>query len=189
MQTSLLRVLEDRAVTPLGTTQPRQVDVRFLAATHRDLAREVEENRFRADLLYRLRVARIELPPLRQRGKDLELLTGWFLERASAASGKQVREISDEAWRLLRAYHWPGNVRELRSAVEYSVIRCRGSVVRPGDLPPELATTLRADPHQAIVDALASCGGNRTAAARHLGISRATLYRRLTELGIDSDGG
>ena len=187
VQMSLLRVLEDRQVTPLGGRRPRKIDVRFLAATHRDLAREVGEGAFREDLLYRLRVARIELPPLRERHGDVQLLANWFLERAAASAGKPVRAISDTAWELLNGHAWPGNVRELRSAIEHAVIRCQGDVIQPGDLPAEVFTSLGADPERAIVEALAACGGNRTAAARRLGIGRATLYRRMAELGIDPE--
>ena len=185
VQSSLLRVLEDRAVTPLGSTEPRQIDVRFLAATHCDLPHEVEAKRFRADLLYRLRVARIDLPPLRQRTEDIEPLAAWFLDRARAASGKPIHGISDEAWRLLRDYDWPGNVREIRSAIEYAVIRCRGNIIEIIDLPPELTADLDVDPRAAILQALAESDGNRTLAAQLLGVSRATLYRRLAEHGID----
>ena len=187
VQASLLRVLEDRAVTPLGTTRSHTVDVRFLAATHRDLGKEVEAGRFRADLLYRLRVARIQIPPLRDRGGDLEALANWFLARAGSASGKHVTAISDESWRRLREYSWPGNVREFRSAIECAVMSCQGSIIEPSDLPPELGAVLALDPRAAIVDALERCGGNRTAAAQLLGVSRSTFYRRLAQLGLDSE--
>lgn len=188
VQTTLLRVLEDRLVTPLGSATPRKIDVRLLAATHRDLAVEVEHGRFRTDLLYRIRVIRIALPPLHDRLEDFPLLASWFLDRARASAAKKVDRISDDAMLQLRAHAWPGNVRELKSAIYFAVIRCRGSVIEPEDLPPEIAAADQvsepADEPQRILAALGRCAGNRTRAAQLLGISRATFYRRLQELGI-----
>lgn len=198
VQTTLLRVLEENAVLRLGESHPRAVDVRVLAATHRDLARGVAEERFRQDLLYRIRVARIKLPALRERREDLPLLVRAFLADHSASTSKRIDGISDEAMAVLMEYEWPGNVRELRNGLEYAVIRARSSLVQLDDLPPELleafpladqteagregALTGDADRLQA---ALRRAGGNRTRAAALLGISRATLYRRLRELGLD----
>ena len=184
-QMSLLRVLEDQRVMPVGATRSRKVDVRILAATHRDLADEVEQGRFRADLLYRIRVARVRLPPLKERGEDLALLAAWFLDRCRAATGKAVSQIDGKAMALLDAYPWPGNVRELKSAVEHAVIRCRGSVIQSEDLPPEIAP--EGDEKTRILAALERVEGNRSRAARVLGISRATFYRRLKELDIDPE--
>ena len=198
VQTTLLRVLEEHAVLRLGESQPRAVDVRVLAATHRDLARGVAEERFRQDLLYRIRVARVRLPALRERREDLPLLVRAFLADHAASTGKRVDGISDEAMAILMEYDWPGNVRELRNGLEYAVIHARSSIVQSDDLPPELleiipladqeqtdqedAGTADADRLQA---ALRRARGNRTRAAALLGISRATLYRRLRELGLD----
>ncbi len=188
VQTSLLRVLEEKRVTPLGSAQSRAVDVRILTATHRDLAREVEAGRFRADLLYRIRVARVRLPPLRERGEDVALLAAWFLDRCRGMTGKDVDRIGREALERLASYAWPGNVRELRSAIEHAVIRCRGSVIRLEDLPPEIVPPtegpVAADEKQRFFAALERAGGNRSRAAKLLGISRATFYRRLDELEI-----
>ncbi len=193
VQTSLLRVLEENAVLRLGESNLRPVDVRIIAATHRDLAGEVEAKRFRHDLFYRIRVARVNLPPLRERRDDLPLLARAFLAEHRAATGKEVEEISTDAMAVLLTYPWPGNVRELRNALEFAVICARGSLIRPEDLPPELlevrAEAPSSEPAQdepeRIRTALERANGNRTRAAELLGISRATLYRRMRELGIE----
>ncbi len=193
VQTSLLRVLEENGVLRLGESNLRPVDVRIVAATHRDLAREVAEKRFRHDLFYRIRVARVKLPPLRERRGDLPLLSRAFLAEHRAATGKEVEEIGAEAMAVLMAYPWPGNVRELRNALEFAVICARGSIVRPEDLPPELlevgpsasSSEPAHDERERILTSLDRARGNRTQAAELLGISRATLYRRMRELGIE----
>ena len=195
VQNQLLRVLQEREIVRLGETRPRKIDVRLLAATHRNLSDEAAKGSFRADLFYRIRVARITVPPLRERREDIPLLTVSFLGEFSSVGGKQVTELSHDALRLLLDYPWPGNVRELRSAVEYSVIRCRGRVIQPDDLPPEVvhfqgfAAAVPGDPlndeKTRFLDALSRSRGNRALAARLLGISRATLYRRLADLNID----
>ncbi|MBN2447359.1 MAG: sigma 54-interacting transcriptional regulator [Phycisphaerae bacterium] len=196
VQTSMLRVLQEREITRLGEARPRKVDVRIIAATHRDLHTEVEAGRFRMDLLYRIRVARIALPALCERREDIALLASEFLNRSRAATGKRVEGISEPAMGLLLDYAWPGNVRELQSAVEFAVIRSGGPVIQPEDLPPEIARgTPVADVSRAnepegderarILSALKSARGNRSVAARMLGFSRSTFYRRLTELGIE----
>ena len=193
VQTSLLRVLQEREIIRLGEARPRAIDVRILAATHRNLQEEVDKGAFRADLLYRIRVARIDLPRLRDRRQDIPLLTSAFLARCRAEMGKPVEEVSHEAMRRLLDYTWPGNVRELKSAIEFAVIRCQGAVIMAEDLPPELCDVsgpkfdLQDGPYdekQRLLAALEQAGGNRTAAARLLGMSRATFYRRLSSLGI-----
>lgn len=191
IQTTLLRVLEDKIVTPVGSTVPRQVDIRLVAATHRDLQAEVERGRFRADLFYRLRVVCLALPPLRERSGDLPLLAEWFLDRARAAAAKPVELISKSAMERLRRHSWPGNVRELKSAIDFAVIRCRGKEIQVSDLPPEIADESAAaapfEGAERLLDALRRSEGNRTRAARLAGISRATFYRRLRELGIKQE--
>jgi Response regulator containing CheY-like receiver, AAA-type ATPase, and DNA-binding domains len=196
VQTSLLRVLQEKEITRLGESEPRKIDVRVLAATQHDLSQGVEKGNFRADLLYRVRVARIQLPLLRGRREDIPMLVGFFLGQARAATGKSVQDVSNEAMDLLLEYPWPGNVRELRNAIEFAVIRCKGSVIQAEDLPPEVVDL--SDPQssyvgtheneeQRLLDALERAEGNRTIAARLLGIGRTTLYRRLAELGIKSE--
>lgn len=192
VQTSLLRVLQEREIVRLGECKPRKIDVRVLAATHHNLSDEAAKGTFRADLLYRIRVARIELPPLCERREDIPLLVASFLGQGS------VQEVSADAVRFLLAYPWPGNVRELKSAITFATIRCKGSVIEPVHLPAEIVSPapLHAavgnnggDERPRILAALAVAKGNRPAAARLLGISRATLYRRLANLGISSPTG
>ena len=193
VQTALLRVLEENAVLPLGESGPRPVDVRILTATHRDLVQEVAEQRFRQDLLYRIRVVRVTLPALRQRREDFPILVRAFLADHRASTGKQVDALSDDAMAAMMEYEWPGNVRELRNALEYAVVRARGSILQTEDLPPEVLERrtdagqgdLGIDEGDRFRAALKRARGNRTRAAAILGISRATLYRRLRELGID----
>ena len=197
VQNQLLRVLQEREIVRLGETRPRKIDVRLLAATHRSLSDEVAKGNFRPDLFYRIRVARIAVPALRERREDIPLLAASFLAQFSAAAGKQVTELSHEAVRLLMDHPWPGNVRELRSAIEFAVIRCVGAVIRPEDLPPEIfepadfVSSIPGDPlndeKARFLDALNRSRGNRALAARLLGISRATLYRRLADLNINPE--
>jgi DNA-binding NtrC family response regulator len=192
VQTTLLRVLEEHAVTPLGESQPRPVNVRLLAATHRDLVRETAEQRFRQDLFYRVRVARITLPPLRDRREDIPLLVCVFLKELSSALGKEIVDISGDAMAVMMLHDWPGNVRELRNALEFAVVRAKRAVLQLQDLPPELSEESVAvgldeaggDEEALIRAALERSSGNRTKAAALLGVSRATLYRRLRELRI-----
>jgi PAS domain S-box-containing protein len=197
VQNQLLRVLQEREITRLGESRPRKIDVRVLAATHRNLSEEAAKGTFRSDLFYRIRVARISLPSLRARREDIPLLAASFLAQFSAASGKRVTDVSHDALRLLAEYHWPGNVRELRSAIEFAVIRCGGAVIQPDDLPPEILqpadfeSVIPGDPlvdeKTRFLQALERSRGNRALAARLLGISRATLYRRLADLKINSE--
>ncbi len=196
IQTSLLRVLQEREVTRLGESKLRKVNVRVIAATHHNLANDVKAERFRADLLYRIRVGRILLPPLRQRREDIPLLSSAFLGQCRATTGRPVDMISHQAIRLLMGYSWPGNVRELQHAIEFAVIRSRDNTLQVYDFPPEileqkdvtLLPTGKNAPvrHQdtQILETLEKTGGNRSAAAKLLGISRVTLYRRLHRLGI-----
>ena len=194
VQNQLLRVLQEREIVRLGESKPRKIDVRMLAATHRTLSDEVANGNFRSDLLYRIRVARILLPPLRQRREDIPLLAASFFAQFATTSGKPVKELSLDALRLLSEYDSPGNVRELKSAIEYAVIGCKSSVVQEDDLPPEVHPSLESpneissasgvDEKARLQQALDRAGGNRAKAARLLGISRATFYRRLADLKI-----
>jgi transcriptional regulator with PAS, ATPase and Fis domain/ligand-binding sensor domain-containing protein len=197
VQTALLRVLQEREITRLGENKPRKVDVRIITATHRDLNQRVAQGAFREDFLYRIRVARLKLPPLRERLEDLPLLVSWFLGQFRVSFARPQLDISTEAMDCLLEHAWPGNVRELRSAIESAVIKCRGSVIQPSDLPPEVFGSAVAaksvvaitgtDERQRLIQALKQTNGNRAAAARLLGISRPTLYRRLKEAGLDGD--
>ena len=189
VQTNLLRVLQEREIIRLGESRPRKVDVRVLAATHHNLSQDVANGVFRADLLYRIRVARIHLPSLRNRREDIPLLVASFLGQCCAVTGKPVDRVSPEAMQALTNYAWPGNVRELKSAIESGVISCKETTIRIEDLPPEVFDPLvpqmpleaPQDERARLLAALNQAKGNRTMAARLLGVSRATLYRRLTE--------
>ncbi|MCC6140337.1 MAG: sigma 54-interacting transcriptional regulator [Nitrospira sp.] len=197
VQTSLLRVLQEKEITRLGETRPRKVNVRILAATHHNLNEDVIRGTFRADLLYRIRVARIHLPPLRDRRDDIPLLTQTMLAQVCAATGKTITALHPDSLQLLIDYLWPGNVRELKSAVEFAVISARTTCLMPADFPDELRHSQHGhrssssqeshstDPKGDLLRALQRAQGNRTEAAKILGISRATLYRRLLAHGID----
>ncbi len=196
VQTALLRVLQEKEITRLGEAKPRKVNVRVVAATHHNLSEDVVRGSFRADLLYRIRIARIHLPAIRERREDIPLLAQAFLSQVCTATRKTVDRLAPETLRRLMSYPWPGNVRELRSAIEFSVISCKGNEVLPADLPPEIVESqVQASPSVVIqlVDrdeksrllaALSDAKGNRTEAAKRLGVSRATFYRRLVELDI-----
>jgi len=189
VQTMLLRVLEEKVISRVGGSRTRLVDVRVIAAANRQLAGEVERGKFRADLLYRLQVARIGVPPLRERREDISLLARTFIDECRARTGKPVEQISSEALRMLVAHEWPGNVRELKNAVEFAMLRCRNSFIGVDDLPSEIAQPAPAasqgDEPALMRAALADANGNRMKAAKILGISRATLYRRLAKYGIE----
>lgn len=206
LQTSLLRVLQEREIIRLGETRPRKINVRVIAATHRDLEQEVAAGRFRQDLLYRLRVGQIRLVPLRERREDIPLLVAWFLRQFSLTVNSDPKEISQGAMQTLVAYSWPGNVRELKSAIEMAAARCPGPVIRVTDLPEHITgskpsestpLSLTSAPdsldkkqqarRRQVLEALQRTYGNRAAAARLLGISRGTLYRWIEELRITDE--
>jgi DNA-binding NtrC family response regulator len=198
LQVKLLRVLQEREITRVGGTEPVPVDVRVVAATNRDLEREVREGRFREDLFYRLNVIPIALPPLRERRTDIPLLVDHFL--AKHGEPGRTRKIAPDALEALVAYAWPGNVRELESVVERTLLLADGDLVRLDDLPPAvrmrtptLAGGLPIEIPDAGLDldelerslilrALDKAGGNVTRAARLLGLSRRTLQYRLEKM-------
>jgi PAS domain S-box-containing protein len=184
LQVTLLRVLENGTFMPVGGEKPVTVDVRVLSATNRDLNREMERQRFRPDLYYRLNVVPLKLPPLRERQSDLPLLLGYFLEQARSR-GQRRLSFSPAAIELLQRYPWPGNVRELQNAVHYTLAGCPGEVAGPEDLPQEIRRSSaprgpvsKLDPAE-VAAALNKCGGNKVKAAKLLGVGRATLYRFL----------
>jgi transcriptional regulator with PAS, ATPase and Fis domain len=195
LQAKLLRVLEDKAVRPLGATQSEVVNVRIIAATNRDLRRAVSAGEFRQDLFYRLNVVDIPLPPLRDRLEDLPLLIQHFLARSEHAS--QARRLSEEALRLFMHYPWPGNVRELENTIERALVLGHGEEITPSELPAHLTGsppqvvglraalmrrwTLADLEHEYIRLALEWTEGRKTEAAELLQIDRKTLYRKLTE--------
>jgi DNA-binding NtrC family response regulator len=198
LQVDLLRVLQERRFFRVGGSVEIGVDVRVIAATHRDLAADVRDGRFRDDLYYRLNVINIHLPPLRERREDVPLLAQEFLDRLSHELGREVSGISEEALRLLMDHDWPGNVRELENAVERAIVTCKSGVLGAEDfaflarapgvpaggpsLPPGL--TLQAVEKDYIAATLARLSGNVKAAAEALGIDRSTLYEKIRRYGI-----
>ena len=219
-QVKLLRFLQSGEIRKVGGHRAEQVDVRLVAATNRDLLSLIEQRSFREDLYYRLNIIHIEIPPLRDRGEDIEELAKFFLARRARKLGNGVVGFSDQALQRLRAHRWPGNVRELENAVERAVILCRGPRVEVGDLPPlprvgrAVAGAIRPGPattapepspalqtrfaqggaasfpslrqleQEHIEQALLLFAGNRTRASAALGISKATLWRKIKSYGI-----
>ncbi len=182
-QIKLLRVLQSRKFERVGGEKTLTVDVRLLAATHKDLLKEVERGSFREDLLYRLKVIPIHLPPLRERKNDIPLLALHFLQRFAAQQRKDIKEISSEAMRLLLEYHWPGNVRELENSLEHAIVLAKGSRLEAWDFPAALRhhvplsqSTLEDRELQTLLEVLKETGGNKKLTARRLGISRSTVY-------------
>jgi len=203
LQPVLLRVLEEGIVYRLGDSQPRRVDVRLLALTNRNLREEIEAGRFRRDLYHRISVTRLHIPPLRERGGDLDLLVERFSHHLAARHQVPARDFPPEVLAALRGYAWPGNVRELRNMVESLLLISEGGPVALGDLPPELADqgtgsddaglrpdrpeNLHAAERELIAAAIRKHHHNFVKAARALGISRSTLYRKVYTLGLDSE--
>jgi len=191
MQAKLLRVLEEKEVERVGENTPVPVDIRLVSATNRDLASLVASGAFREDLLYRVNVIPIAMPPLRERVEDIPLLASHFLARIGAANGRQPPRVTPAALEELQAYCWPGNIRQLVNALEYAVITCRGAEIDRPDLPGYLSDDPACPPPpprrrsgitpREAREALARAGGSRTAAARALGVSRVTLWKKLKE--------
>ena len=187
MQVKLLRVLQEGTFERVGGEKTVSVDVRVISAANRDLKREVERKNFREDLYYRLNVVPVELPPLRTRKNDIPLLAEEFLRQASE-QGQKTAGLSKKALSMMMDYLWPGNVRELQNALHYALVKCKGRLIRPEDLPMELKSrrssrrgpTRKLNPEM-VKAALDLTGGNKAKAARHLGVGRATLYRFLEE--------
>jgi len=203
LQAKLLRVLENRSVIPVGGTEAVEVDVRIVAATHQSLRRAVEHNRFRADLMYRLRVVPIFLPPLVARRGDLELLTDKLIDQLNEEGERRISQVSRAARDAIAGYPWPGNVRELRNTLQYAYVIGEGPILHDVELPPEVSgmafdpetTAVNARPPEAAAEdpspearrirlALAHADGNRERAAQILGMSRVTLWRRMKSLGL-----
>lgn len=192
LQAKLLRVLEQREVTRVGGATPIAVDVRIVAATHRSLRQAVKAGRFREDLMYRLRVVPIFLPPLRERRSDVGILLSRFIGEHNLSGPRVVDSVAPEAMRLLLDHPWPGNVRELRNGVEYAFAVGRGPEIRLEHLPPDLRPSAHAvdrasspsDEASRIRDALRRSDGHIGRAAALLGMSRPTLWRKRKKLGM-----
>jgi transcriptional regulator with GAF, ATPase, and Fis domain len=191
-QAKLLRILEGHPFLPVGGVKEVRVDVRVLAATNRDLRDFVREGKFREDLYYRLSVFELYIPPLRERGSDIELLLDFFFAHFRQQHGRPNLELTEEARRKLLGYHWPGNVRQLRNVIDSAVVLAAGNVIEPHELGLRDAgggdawESLRIDfwERKLIAEALERTGGSVPEAAKLLGIGRATLYRKLDEYGI-----
>lgn len=191
-QAKLLRILEGHPFLPVGATKEISVDVRVICATNRDLSEFVAEKRFREDLYYRLSVFEIVIPPLRERGSDIELLVDHFLDHFKRQHGRSRLELSDKSRELLLGYSWPGNIRQLRNVIDSAVVMAEGNLIQPTDLGlRDVGTTqlesLRLDfwERKLIKEALARTGNNVPNAAKLLGIGRATVYRKIEEYGIE----
>lgn len=214
VQVKLLRVLQEREIERLGENQPRKVDVRIIAATHRDLPAMVNRGEFRADLYYRLKVLPLHVPPLRERREDIPLLASTMLANMLARQQKRDIQLSNEALDALGAYDWPGNVRELVNALEYAMVHMDGTTIMARHLPPEIQEACRrvsdslavfaqapvpslvqryyrapaqqeGQEKEILLLALKETGGNKAAAAEKLGMSRTTLWKKLKQYGID----
>jgi two-component system, NtrC family, response regulator AtoC len=199
IQVKLLRVLQDREFERLGSTKTHKVDVRLVAATNRDLRAALEEGTFREDLYYRLNVVAIDIPPLREHKEDIPPLAEYFLQKSANESAKAVQGITPQAAKILMDYHWPGNVRELQNVLERAVTLSSGTTLDVADihidaiprrpstdsaasLPPGM--TLEQWEEEMIREALRSANGNKSQAARALGLSRNALRYRLSKMGV-----
>jgi DNA-binding NtrC family response regulator len=198
MQAKFLRALQEREIKPVGSTERRAINVRVIAATHRDLDQAIRNGQFRQDLYFRLNVVQVKLPPLRERKSDIPLLVAYFLEKFCDPQ-EPPRSISNDAMQRLMAYDWPGNVRELENAVERAVALGSGPIVHVGDLPsnllypsgdrfPEPSELLPLEEleRRAILRTLRETGGDKLTAARLLGIGKTTLYRKLKQYNMEA---
>ncbi len=204
LQVKLLRVLQDRSFERVGETETRTSDVRVVAATNVDLSRAVQAGRFREDLLWRLRVVSLVLPPLRERAADIALITGRLLDRLSQEHGRPRRALSAAALSACAAHAWPGNVRELEHRLERAVLLARGETIEPADLGEDFATAapipaagadlfqpgrslkelLEGPEREILRRALEHCSGSRKEAANLLGIDRTTLFNKMRRHGL-----
>jgi two-component system response regulator AtoC len=197
LQVKLLRVLQEGEISPLGGVGSKKIDVRVIAATSKDLAKEVEAGKFREDLFYRINVMTISLPPLRERRGDIPLLVGYFIDMFNKKLNKDIEGLSSEAMPILMGYQWPGNIRELENVIERAVLLAKGRWIAPEDLPPGITSdqslpstmvpngTLSLKKASKIIEkdlikkALELTGGNRTQAAKILEISRPKLISKI----------
>ncbi|WP_100332131.1 sigma-54-dependent Fis family transcriptional regulator [Bacillus xiapuensis] len=189
-QVQLLRVLEERVVTRIGGNQPIPLDIRVIAATHKNLHQAVQEGMFRADLYYRLRVIELAIPPLRERASDIPIFIRKWMQHMSASFGKQQVHISPEAMQALTAYSWPGNVRELKNVMQQTLFQMEGDHLTLIDLPAVVQKALSPEQEREeaqLIEALKSTNGNITKAADLLQISRATMYRKIKKFSITEE--
>jgi DNA-binding NtrC family response regulator len=205
LQSKILRAIQEREVERVGGGSPVSIDVRIVAATNRDLAQAVRDTRFREDLYYRLAVVTVLLPPLRDRGGDLDLLASHFFAHYAREHGRPVRAVAEEVFNVLHRHPWPGNVRQLRNAAERAVVMADGEILLPQHLPADILhppephsangagpapseaplVTLEEMEKRMIRRALRETGNNVTVAADRLGLHRNTLRRKITDYGIE----
>ena len=200
-QAKLMRVLQEKVIEKVGDHQPISVDVRIITATNQDLGRLMAAGRFREDLYYRIGVIPIHLPPLRERREDIPLLVEAFIEHTRLKTKKNLTGISKEALELLIRYDWPGNVRELINVIDYAFVLCSEGNIGPEHLPAQLEPRAHrlplvsrarlkapaAQEKQRLVEAITAAGGKKAEAARLLGISRVTLWKRLKDHNLQVD--
>jgi two-component system response regulator AtoC len=202
-QVKLLRVLQEEEITPLGGVGSEKVDVRVIAATSKDLQKEVQTGGFREDLLYRIKVMTIHLPPLRDRRGDIPLLIGYFIDLFNRKLNKKIEGLSSEAMPLLMGYSWPGNIRELENLVERAVLLAKGGLITPAELPSSIISTQSMHPsigpehtlsikkasrrleEDLIRKALKLTRGNRSKAAKILEVSRPMLLTKIKKFGLE----
>lgn len=198
LQPKLLRAIQEKRIQPVGSNEYREVDIRIISATNRDLESMVKDGRFREDLYYRLSVIPLYIPELKERPSDIPLLLSAFLEKYNFLLGKEIREWDSRAKEILCSYSWPGNIRELQNTVEYAVNDCSGAVIRVENLPQRIADSAGGDNHVQLkslkaveayyIEQAFSIYGNtaegKERAATALGLSRSTYYRRLADLGL-----
>ncbi|HEX8947565.1 MAG TPA: sigma-54 dependent transcriptional regulator, partial [Dissulfurispiraceae bacterium] len=191
MQVKLLRAIEEKVVERVGDNTPIPVNIRLISATNKDLYSLIPKDKFREDLLYRVNSIFIKLPPLRERKEDIPMIAFHYLKKISYVNNKDIRRISPPAMEILVNYHWPGNVRQLINALEHSAITCKGDTVEVSDLPDYVFHEKRADANEShsererICSTLSLYKGNKTLTAKHLGISRVTLWKKLKDFGVD----
>ena len=201
IQVKLLRILQEREFERLGSNVTRHIDVRVVAATNQDLRAALEQGTFREDLYYRLNVVPMNIPPLRERKQDIPFLANHFIRKLAPDAGREVEGITDAAMEKLTGYHWPGNVRELENVIERGLVLCRGKQLDVDDIKLETAARPRpqGDHHflpegltldqyeqEIIREALKRAEGNKSHAARLLGLTRNALRYRLTQMGLES---
>ncbi len=186
LQAKILHLVQEKEFERLGDTRTRRANLRIIASTNKNLRELIKRGEFREDLYYRLSVVKLHLPPLRERKEDIPALIKHFLEKYTRKYSRRIKGFSSEAMRLLLSYHFPGNVRELENIVERAVITCRGSLINLEDIQIEVESLHREqeEERERIRRVLEQVGGNRSLAARMLGMHRTTLWRKLRELGI-----
>lgn len=202
-QVKILRVLQEREFERVGGEKTIKVDVRVIAATNRNLLEEVKKGAFREDLYYRLNVVHIEVPPLRERKEDIELLALNFLDQFNKEDGRKIEGISSQARKALLSYDWPGNIRELKNSIESSVVLARGNIIQLEDLPAQITSqvaenkssitidlpvTMEEAERKIILSTIEYCAGNKSRASELLEIGRKTLHRKLNEYMGRQDG-